>query len=62
MAVDMAMAGYTDCMVSQWLTEYVAVPLVLVILGIKDVPLKGIFWKTVIAKTVQIVFPSLSGI
>ena len=62
MAVDMAMAGYTDCMVSQWLTEYVAVPLVLVILGIKDVPLKGIFWKTVIAKTGQIEFPSLSGI
>jgi 6-phosphofructokinase len=26
MAVDTAMAGYTDCMVSQWLTEYVVVP------------------------------------
>ncbi|ACF46356.1 phosphofructokinase [Prosthecochloris aestuarii DSM 271] len=62
MAVDMAMAGYTDCIVSQWLTEYVAVPLELVTLGRKEVPLDGIFWKTVIAKTGQIEFESLSGI
>ena len=53
MAVDTAMAGYTDCMVSQWLTEYVAVPLKLVVLGRKLVPTDGIFWKTVISKTGQ---------
>jgi len=29
LAVDNAMAGYTDFMVSQWLTEYVLVPLAL---------------------------------
>lgn len=59
MAVDMAMAGYHDCMVSQWLTEYVVVPLELVVLGRKDVPLEGIFWKTVISKTGQIEYTSL---
>jgi 6-phosphofructokinase 1 len=62
MAVDMAMAGYTDCMISQWLTEYVAVPLELVTLGRKQVPLDGIFWKTVIAKIGQIDSDLLSGI
>jgi 6-phosphofructokinase len=61
MAVDMAMAGYTDCMVSQWLTEYVVVPLKLVVLGRKTVPLSGIFWKTVVAKTRQIEVPGLTG-
>lgn len=53
MAVDMAMAGYHDCMVSQWLTEYVAVPLKLVVLGRKEVPTDGIFWRTVVSKTGQ---------
>lgn len=33
LAVDNAMAGYTDFMVSHWLTEYVLVPLKLVVLG-----------------------------
>ncbi|MCD4680325.1 MAG: 6-phosphofructokinase, partial [Bacteroidales bacterium] len=60
MAVDMALAGYTDCMVSQWLTEYVVVPLKLVILGRKQMPKGGIFWKTVITKTGQIKMKSLS--
>jgi len=60
MAVDMALGGYTDCMVSQWLTEYVAVPLKLVVLGRKQMPKEGIFWKTVITKTGQIGYPSLS--
>jgi 6-phosphofructokinase 1 len=59
MAVDMAMAGYTDCMVSQWLTEYVAVPLKLVVLGRKRVP-EGIFWRTVVTKTGQIELPELT--
>ena len=46
------MAGYTDFMISQWLTEYVLVPLDLVVLGRKRVP-KGFFWKTVLDDTGQ---------
>ena len=53
LAVDDAMAGYTDFMVSQWLTEYVLVPLSLVVLGRKRVPQNGMFWKSVIASTGQ---------
>ncbi|NJL28804.1 MAG: hypothetical protein HC897_13380 [Thermoanaerobaculia bacterium] len=53
LAVDNAMAGYTDFMISQWLTEYVLVPLKLVVLGRKRVPKDGIFWKSVIASTGQ---------
>lgn len=53
LAVDNALAGYTDFMVSQWLTEYVLVPLKLVVLGRKRIPRSGIFWKSVIAKTGQ---------
>lgn len=59
MAVDMALSGYTDCMVSQWLTEYVVVPLKLVILGRKQLPQEGVFWRTVVAKTGQIDYDSL---
>ncbi len=50
---DAAMAGYSDSMISQWLTEYVIVPLKLVILGRKRIPKEGIFWKSVLAKTGQ---------
>lgn len=53
LAVDNAMAGYTDFMISQWLTEYVVVPLKLVTLGRKRIPSSGIFWKSVRAKTGQ---------
>ena len=53
LAVDNAIAGYTDFMVSQWLTEYVVVPLKLVVLGRKRIPESGIFWKSVLAKTRQ---------
>ena len=53
LAVDNAMAGCTDFMISQWNTEYVLVPLELVVLGRKRVPLEGIFWKSVIASTGQ---------
>jgi 6-phosphofructokinase 1 len=53
LAVDNAMAGYTDFMISQWLTEYVLVPLKLVVLGRKRIPQTGIFWKSVRAKTGQ---------
>jgi 6-phosphofructokinase 1 len=53
LAVDCAMAGYHDFMISQWLTEYVMVPLELVILGRKRIPRSGIFWKSVLASTGQ---------
>jgi 6-phosphofructokinase 1 len=53
LAVDNAMAGYTDFMISQWLTEYVLVPLKLVVLGRKRIPEQGIFWQSVLAKTGQ---------
>ena len=53
LAVDNAMAGDTDFMVSQWLTEYVVVPLPLVVLGRKRVPQHGIFWKSVLGNTGQ---------
>lgn len=53
LAVDNAMAGYTDFMVSQWLTEFVLVPLPLVVLGRKRVSTDGIFWKSVVSKTQQ---------
>ena len=51
LAVDNAMAGYTDFLVGQWMTEYVLVPLELVVLGRKRVPPDGIFWKSVLART-----------
>jgi len=53
LAVDNAMAGYTDFMISQWLTEYVLVPLELVVLGRKRIPQTGMFWKSVVGKTGQ---------
>lgn len=53
LAVDNAMAGYSDFMVSQWLTEYVLVPIRLVALGRKRIKKDGIFWKSVLAKTGQ---------
>ncbi len=53
LAVDNAMAGYSDFMISQWLTEYVLVPLRLAALGRKRIPPDGIFWKSVLAKTAQ---------
>lgn len=53
LAVDNAMGGFTDFMISQWLTEYVVIPLSLVVLGRKRIPSSGIFWKSVLAKTNQ---------
>jgi len=53
LAVDNALAGYTDFMISQWLTEYVLVPLELVIVGQKSIPPGGTFWKQVISSTGQ---------
>lgn len=53
LAVDNAVAGYGDFMVSQWLTEFVLVPLRLVSVGRKRIHEDGIFWKSVLAKTGQ---------
>ena len=53
LAVDAAMAGFTDSMVSQWLTEVSIVPLELVVLGRKRIPPSGMFWKSVTDKTRQ---------
>ena len=53
LAVDNALAGFTDFMISQWLTEYVLVPLDLVSGKQKHVPPGGIFWKQVVASTGQ---------
>jgi hypothetical protein len=47
------MAGYRDFMVSQWLTEYVMVPLRLVVLGRKRVPRGGAFLANARASTGQ---------
>jgi len=57
LAVDNALAGYTDFMISQWLTEYVLVPLELVAGRHKRIPPAGIFWKQVVRSTGQ---PSIS--
>lgn len=53
LAVDNALAGYTDFMVSQWMTEYVLVPLDLATMGQKSIPLDGVFWKQVVNITGQ---------
>ena len=53
LAVDNALAGYTDFMISQWLTEYVLVPLELVAGKRKSIPPEGMFWKQVCRSTGQ---------
>jgi len=53
LAVDNALAGYTRFMISQWLTEYVLVPLGLIGRVKKRVPPQGIFWREVVASTRQ---------
>ena len=53
LAVDCAMAGYTDFMISQWMTEYVMVPLRTVTLGRKRIPKDGIFYNSARARTGQ---------
>jgi 6-phosphofructokinase 1 len=53
LAVDSALAGYTDFMLSQWLTSYVLVPLELVADRHKRIPTSTIFWKQVVNSTRQ---------
>jgi 6-phosphofructokinase 1 len=53
LAVDSALAGYTDFMVSNWQTEFVLVPLRLVVDKQKEIPVQGMFWKQVLDSTGQ---------
>jgi 6-phosphofructokinase 1 len=65
LAVHSALAGFNDFMISQWLTEYVLVPLKLIAEEMdpndpigkkrktKKIPPSGIFWATVISSTGQ---------
>ncbi len=53
LAVETALAGYTGCMVSFWLNEYVLVPLRLVAAGHKRMTTNGMFWKQVCLSTGQ---------
>lgn len=57
LAVDNALAGYSDFMISQWLTEFVLVPLRLVGEGKKCIPINGMFWKQVVSSTGQPLSP-----
>jgi 6-phosphofructokinase 1 len=52
MAVEAGLAGYTGCMVSQWLNEYVLVPLQLAA-SKRSLALGGLFWKQVVLSTGQ---------
>ncbi|MCX7846097.1 MAG: hypothetical protein N2312_05735 [Dictyoglomaceae bacterium] len=53
MIVDSCLAGYTNFMISFWLTEYVLIPLKFAAKGglseegYKTFPIGGIFWRTV---------------
>jgi 6-phosphofructokinase 1 len=58
LAVDNALAGYTDFMISQWLAEFVLVPLELVGAGKKSIPINGMFWKQVVSTTGQPLSPA----
>jgi 6-phosphofructokinase 1 len=59
MVVDSCLGGYTNFMISSWLTEYVLVPLIfsakggLTEEGYKTFPTGGIFWRTVVRSTGQ---------
>ena len=61
LAVDNALAGYTDCMISQWLADFVLVPMELVKLKKKSVPITGMFWKLVVSSTGQPLSPAEQG-
>jgi len=53
LAVDNALAGYTDFMTSQWQTHFVLVPLSLVMRVRRRVLTSGPFWREVVASTGQ---------
>jgi 6-phosphofructokinase len=53
LAVETALAGYTRCIVSQWLSEFVLVPLELVSMGRKRMTTSGMFWRQIMQATGQ---------
>ncbi|MGB0932105.1 MAG: 6-phosphofructokinase, partial [Chitinophagales bacterium] len=53
MAVDAALAGFTDCMPSKWLDQYILVPLGLVIGNQKGIDVKGLLWRTLVNSIAQ---------
>lgn len=52
LAVESGLAGYTGCMVSWWLNEYVLLPLSLAV-GKRSVATGGLFWKQIVLSTGQ---------
>jgi 6-phosphofructokinase 1 len=58
LAVDNALAGYTGFMISQWLSEYVLVPMALLKDAQKSIPVNGMFWKQVVSSTGQPLSPA----
>ena len=61
LAVDSALAGYTDFMISSWQTEFVLVPLRLVAGRQRGISVQGMFWKQVLCSTGQPLSPAECG-
>jgi 6-phosphofructokinase 1 len=53
LAVEAGLAGYTRCIVSYWLSEFVLVPLSLITQAPKRVTTTGMFWKQIVLSTGQ---------
>jgi 6-phosphofructokinase 1 len=53
LAVETALAGFSRCIVSQWLSEFVLVPLDLVAAGKKHLTTTGMFWRQIMQATGQ---------
>jgi 6-phosphofructokinase 1 len=53
LAAEAGLAGYTRCIVSYWLSEFVLVPLGLITQAAKRVTTTGMFWKQIVLTTGQ---------
>jgi 6-phosphofructokinase 1 len=53
LAVESALAGYSRCIVSQWLSEFVLIPLDLVSMGKKRLTTTGMFWRQIMQASGQ---------
>ena len=53
LAAEAGLAGYTRCIVSYWLSEFVLVPLGLITQSAKRVTTTGMFWKQIVLSTGQ---------
>lgn len=56
LAVEAGLAGYTRCVISYWLSEFVLVPLGLIAKGQKRLTTSGMFWKQIVLSTGQPAF------